>query len=170
MNKYARGAEWRKWDLHIHTPDSLFHNYKSKNNDDVWESFIKDLESLSPEFKVLGINDYLFIDGYRKVLKYKQNGRLQNIDLILPVIELRLAKFAGHKQLKRINFHVIFSNEILPDVIQAQFLNGLSTSYKLEPNCNQKWGGVITRDNLIELGKKLLIVFLKIGGQILITR
>jgi ABC-type lipoprotein export system ATPase subunit len=156
MNKYAKGAEWRKWDLHIHTPNSLVHHYKPKNNDDVWESFIKDLEALSPEFKVLGINDYLFLDGYSKVLEYKQKGRLQNIDLILPVIELRLAKFGGNKQLKRINFHIIFSDEIPCDKIQSQFLNGLSASYKLDPNCNQNWGGVITRDNLLELGKKII--------------
>jgi predicted ATPase len=152
-----RGSEWRKWDLHIHTPNSLFHNYQATEGDDVWERFIKDLESLPCEFKVLGINDYLFIDGYKKVLEYKQQGRLQNIDLILPVIELRLAKFCGNRQLKRINFHIIFSNEISPDIIQSQFLNGLSTSYKLDTNCNQtQWGGVITKENLEELGKKII--------------
>ncbi|MDR2653423.1 MAG: hypothetical protein LBC68_14145 [Prevotellaceae bacterium] len=151
-----RGSEWRKWDLHVHTPNSLFHNYHANETDDVWERYIKDLEALPREFKVLGINDYLFIDGYKKVLEYKQKGRLQNIDLILPVIELRLAKFCGNKQLKRINFHIIFSNEISPDIIQAQFLNGLSASYKLDAGCNQtQWGGVITKENLEELGKQI---------------
>lgn len=156
MTKNLRGSEWHKWDLHIHTPDSLYHNYQAKNSDDVWESYIKDIESLPTEFKVLGINDYLFIDGYKKVLEYKSLGRLQNIDLILPVIELRLAKFCGNTQLKRINFHVIFSNEISPDIIQSQFLNGLSAKYKLDPNCSQQnWGGIITRENLEALGKAI---------------
>lgn len=154
MTKNLRGSEWHKWDLHVHTPESLYHNYQAKNSDDVWESYIKDLESLPTEFKVLGINDYLFIDGYKKVLEYKSHGRLENIDLILPVVELRLAKFCGNTQLKRINFHVIFSDEILPDIIQSQFLNGLSAKYKLDPNCCQKsWGGIITRENLETLGK-----------------
>jgi hypothetical protein len=37
MNRYnARGSEWRKWDLHIHTPESSFHNYQAKNDDDIW--------------------------------------------------------------------------------------------------------------------------------------
>ena len=112
MTTLSRGSEWRKWDLHVHTPFSLFHNYQAKETEDVWERYIKDLESLPSEFKVLGINDYLFIDGYKKVLEYKSLGRLKNIELILPVIELRLAKFCGNAQLKRINFHVIFSNEI----------------------------------------------------------
>ena len=61
-----------------------------------WETFIADLEKLPPEFRVLGINDYIFVDGYERVLKAKrEEGRLRNIDLILPVIELRLDKFAG---------------------------------------------------------------------------
>jgi ABC-type lipoprotein export system ATPase subunit len=98
----------------------------------------------------------IYIDGYKKVLDYKSRGRLKNIDLILPVIELRLAKFCGHKQFKRINFHVIFSNKLCPDIIQAQFLNCLSAQYKLDPNCKQqKWGGVITKDNLENLGKAI---------------
>jgi predicted ATPase len=154
--QFPRGSEWRKWDLHVHTPESLFHNYTANNPDDVWETFIKDLESLPTEIKVLGINDYIFIDGYRKILEYKSRGRLKNIDLILPVIELRLAKFCGHRQFKRINYHIIFSDEISPDIIQSQFLNGLSTKYKLDPNCNQRqWGGVITRENLESLGRAI---------------
>ncbi|WP_052332236.1 hypothetical protein [Methanobrevibacter arboriphilus] len=153
---YERGSEWRKWDLHVHTPFSLVHNYKSKNDDDVWERYIKDLEALPSEFKVLGINDYLFIDGYKRVLEYKKQGRLQNINLILPVIELRIAKFCGNRRLKRINYHIIFSEEISPDIIQAQFLNGLTTSYKLDADCNQiPWSGLITKENLQELGKKI---------------
>ena len=60
------------------------------------EAFIDDLEKLPPEFKVLGINDYIFVDGYERVLRAKREGRrLRNIDLILPVVGLRLDKFAG---------------------------------------------------------------------------
>jgi len=155
--KFNKGSEWRKWDLHVHTPASLVHNYKmNEKNDDVWECYIQDLESLPPDIKVLGINDYIFIDGYRKVLDYKKRGRLPNIDLILPVIELRLAKFAGNKQFKRINYHIIFSNEISADIIQSQFINGLSSSYKLDPeSCQSSWGGIITPDNLANLGKAI---------------
>ncbi|MDR1006527.1 MAG: ATP-binding protein [Bacteroidales bacterium] len=154
--KNKRGSEWRKWDLHVHTPESLCHNYKSANGNDVWETFISDLESMPAEIKVIGINDYLFIDGYKKVLEYKEKGRLQNIDLILPVVEFRLAKFCGHDQFKRINYHIIFSNEVSADIIQAQFLNGLSTKYKLDANSGQtNWGGVITKENLEKLGKAI---------------
>jgi hypothetical protein len=155
-SNFPRGSEWRKWDLHVHTPSSIVESYKGSSEDEKWENFIKDLENLPPEFKVLGINDYLFIDGYRKVLEYKNKGRLQNIELILPVIEFRIEKFAGHKDFKKINFHIIFSNELTPDIIQQQFLNALTSQYKLSPGLNGIiWNGVITKESLIDLGKKI---------------
>lgn len=152
-----KGAEWAKWDLHVHTPESLVHHFKNKTvGSDIWEEYIKDLENLPSEFKVIGINDYLFLDGYRKVLEYKKQGRLQNIDLILPVIEFRLKKFAGHKQFKRINFHVIFSDELGPELIQNQFLNTLTGSYTLTPGIDRSmWSGAITIESLQDLGKKI---------------
>jgi len=83
---------------------------------------------------VIGINDYIFIDGYRRILQEKSNGRLNNIDLILPVIELRLDKFGGtESSLSRVNFHIIFSNELDPEIIQEQFLNAIRSGYRLTP-------------------------------------
>ncbi|MGZ9816212.1 TrlF family AAA-like ATPase [Peribacillus simplex] len=152
-----RGSIWRKWDLHVHTPDSIVHQYRCPPDTDVWEKYISELESLPEEIKVLGINDYIFIDGYKKVLKYKEQGRLQNIELILPVIELRLNKFGGTRSnFSRINYHIIFSDAINPDVIQSQFLNALTSKYKLSPEHEAiSWNGVITRESLADLGKKI---------------
>lgn len=151
-----RGSKWRKWDLHVHTPASLVQNFRAQNAEDVWETYIRDLEGLPPEIQVLGINDYLFIDGYRRVLEYKEQGRLQNIQLILPVIEFRIRKFGGNKQFKRINLHVIFSDKVSPETIQGQFLNGLSAKYQLTPGLNGlTWGGLITQDSLTDLGRKI---------------
>ncbi|MEJ0080850.1 MAG: hypothetical protein WDM78_07840 [Puia sp.] len=62
----------------------------------------------------------------------------------------------GHKQFKRINFHIIFSEEISPDLIQSQFLNGLTSKYQLSPGLNAiQWNGVVTRESLIDLGAKI---------------
>ena len=72
---FNKGSEWRKWDLHVHTPASLDHKYGG-NDDATWEKFLTDLENLPEEFKVIGINDYFFIDGYERVLKEK-NGRVK---------------------------------------------------------------------------------------------
>ncbi len=81
MNDPA-GSKWRKWDLHVHTPASIFQRYGG-DTEQAWERFLQDLERLPDEFKVLGINDYLFIDGYKRLLKEKKQGRLKNIDLLL---------------------------------------------------------------------------------------
>ena len=152
-----KGSIWNIWDLHVHTPASIVNHFTTGADCDVWENYIRDLESLPKEVKVLGINDYLFLDGYRKVLEYKDQGRLQNIELILPVVEFRLSQFGGNKQFSRVNFHVIFSNEVDADVIQAQFLNALQNKYHLSPEFDSMtWGGVITKENLADLGRRII--------------
>jgi hypothetical protein len=55
-----KGVQWLKWDLHAHTPAFLVQHFKTTEEKDVWEKYISDLENLSIEFKVIGINDYLF--------------------------------------------------------------------------------------------------------------
>jgi hypothetical protein len=141
-----RGSIWWKWDLHVHTPASLFHNY---TDPEPWEKFIKELEQLPQEFKVIGVNDYLFLDGYKYLLNQKANGRLRNIDLLLPVIELRVDKFggtAGH--LSRLNYHIIFSDEIAPEIIEQQFLNALPKKYIISPqysDLTKKWQALPTQ-------------------------
>lgn len=161
ITDYPRGSEWRKWDLHVHTPESLYHGYgNGRNGTDAWESFIQDLESLPPDFAVLGINDYLFIDGYRRLKDEKEkNGRLKNISLLLPVIEFRISKFAGSRsKLSRVNYHVIFSPDIAPDIIQQHFLTALPIHYQLSPKgeaYKNEWQALATKESLAELGKKI---------------
>lgn len=157
---FTRGSEWRKWDLHVHTPLSIEQEYGG-NTPENWERFISDLERLPSEIKVIGINDYIFIDGYKKVLDEKQKGRLSNIELILPVIELRIDKFANvseNEPFKRVNFHIIFSNELTPEIIQEQFLNSLSCEYVLNSDLHDKsiWNGTITIKSITDLGQKII--------------
>lgn len=157
--KFNKGSEWRKWDLHVHTPFSIKQYYGDGDSQEVWEKYITDLENLPPEVKVLGINDYLFIDGYEKLLQEKNNNnRLNNIDLLFPIIEFRVENFAGIEfgNLSRINLHVIFSDEIEISVIKSQFLDALQNSYKLSHGkTGITWSGVITKESLIDLGSKL---------------
>ncbi len=169
MNNDPAGSTWKKWDLHVHTPSSVVHNYPG-TEDEAWEAFLQDLEALPADFKVIGINDYIFIDGYERVRKAKlEQGRLKNIDLLLPVIELRLDKFAGvvkkdkdgtysQSGWNRINLHVVF-DALDPEIIRQQFLGSLTPSYNLIPDStgwNGKWKGVITRDSLTELGQMII--------------
>jgi hypothetical protein len=154
-----RGSLWRKWDLHVHTPDSITQEYGG-NTEDAWERFLLELENLPAEFKAIGINDYIFIDGYKRVLDAKSNVRLKNIDLILPVIELRLDKFGGTDgDLSKVNFHIIFSDEIKPEIIQEQFLNAIKSGYRLTPEYEEQrkaWSGIVTRSSLEDLGKLII--------------
>lgn len=169
MTNDPAGSTWKKWDLHVHTPSSVVHNYPG-NEDEAWDAFLADLEALPPEFKAIGINDYIFVDGYERVRKAKlEQGRLTNIDLILPVIELRLDKFGGvvkkdkdgnysKTDWSRINLHVIF-DALEPDVIRQQFLGSLFASYDLIPdstNLKGQWKGAISRDSLTELGQMII--------------
>lgn len=150
---HARGSEWRKWDLHVHTPSSIYQHYGA-DCDEVWERYITDLENLPKEFSVLGINDYFFIDGYERLKIEKEvNNRLNNINLLLPVLEFRLDMFAGvaFGQLKRINLHVIFSDELSIDIIKSQFLNTLEQSYTLKNG--SEWNNAITKESIEELGR-----------------
>lgn len=152
-----RGSIWRKWDLHVHTPDSLVQQYGGA---DPWRRFLDELEALPAEFKVIGVNDYIFLDGYRRILAERQKGRLKNIELFLPVIELRLDKFGGSSShLSRVNYHVIFSNELSPDTMEQQFLNALSSEYVLSPeydHLREKWAAIATKQSLSDLGTAII--------------
>jgi predicted ATPase len=105
---FSKGSEWRKWDLHIHTPLSISQNY---GGDAQWDKFIEALERLPHEVKVIDINDYYFIDGYERVMQYKKHGRLGNIDKIFSVLEFRIDTFGSgnENKLQKINLHIIFN-------------------------------------------------------------
>lgn len=153
------GANWRIWDLHVHTPASIIQHY-GDGTDETWNKYLSDLEALPEDFKVLGINDYIFLDGYKRILAERQNGRLANLDLVLPVVELRLDKFGGtDSSLSRVNFHVLFSEELDAEVIEQQFIQALSRAYKLSPGLSSlegEWKGVATRKALEDLGRKII--------------
>lgn len=133
----SKGSIWRKWDLHVHSPASKLHNEFGS-----WEEYIDALESLD-DISVLGITDYYSIEGYLKVMEYKKAGRLNNIDLILPNVELRIDTVTSRE--RPINIHVIFSPNIV-DQINDKFFRELKYEY----------GGSTlscTDNDLIELGK-----------------
>ena len=158
METTSSSSYWSKWDLHVHTPKSFNHKYRTDG--DVWETFIQDLESLPVEYKVIGINDYLSVAGYQEVLREKQRGRLTNIQLFLPVIELRLNKFGGtESRLSKVNLHVIFSDELSAETIQNGFLNSLTSTFCLLPDYQDKvdksFFGCLCEEDITELGRKV---------------
>jgi len=99
----TRGSEWRRWDPHIHAPGTL----AADGFDDRWEDYCHAIETKTPTVEALGITDYMCFETYRKVREYHDRGRMSNVKLIFPNIEMRLGvkpeKGAG------VNIHLLFS-------------------------------------------------------------
>ena len=62
---FERGSEWRKWDLHVHTPYSYLNNQFGSNFDEYVKQLF--LNAILSQIAVIGITDYFSIDGYKKI-------------------------------------------------------------------------------------------------------
>lgn len=163
------GSVWGKWDLHVHTPCSLVQQYGG-NNDRSWTAFIADLEKLPSEFKVIGVNDYLSFDGYERIFEAKRDqNRLANLELILPVVELRLDAFGGVLQKDKYGSYLksdwnrvhlrILLDQLEPELIRRRFLDALTECYDLIPDVRHlagQWQKAMTPDSVAKLGQMIL--------------
>jgi predicted ATPase len=140
-NKYPRGSEWRKWDLHVHTPDTA-KNDQFGSGEDKWEEYISKLES-NEEISVLGITDYFSIDNYLLLKKKQEEGRLSDKTLI-PNVELRILPVTRTDT--PINIHVFFDPNLPIETINREFFQCLKFKYSgNEYSC--------LRQDLIALGR-----------------
>ena len=140
---YPKGSEWRKWDLHVHSPESAFANeYEGATPEEKWEKYLECLEQLE-DIAVLGITDYFSAQGYTKAQEFKNAGRLNNVEMLLPNVELRLDH--NTREGNAINIHVIFHPEILALLTDVFFPNLKFTYRGNEFSC--------TRADLIRLGR-----------------
>src|SRR3989344_1566568 len=155
--QYPKGSEWRKWDLHIHSPLSILNNQfpKLSNGNPNWELFLQKIETL--DMAVIGITDYFSIDGYKELQKFKTQGRLQNIHAIIPNIEFRLKTIiAGRNgEEKRLNLHVIFSDEVSAQDIEEHFLHDILFYYQGNPQ-ERSESRKLKLSNLGILGNELI--------------
>lgn len=135
----TKGSTWRKWDLHIHSPESVLHSEYSGD----WDSYIEALENLT-DISVVGITDYFSVEGFKQVLKKRAEGRVTNIDLVIPNVELRLDKTTNRG--KPINIHILFDPTLEPSLIEDYFLSELEFNY-------QDTSYKCTRRDLISLGE-----------------
>jgi len=154
-NKFSKGSIWRKWDLHVHTPFSEL-NKKAIEN----------------EVQVIGITDYYLIEGYKKLKKeYLENentlAKLFSTDeieyikqmLIFPNIEFRIDKLVVGKENdlkwnRKVNFHLLLSDEVLIEDIEENLLSNLKFEINGTGDGNSQKSG-LTRRNLEDLGKEL---------------
>lgn len=102
----TRGSEWCRWEPHIHAPGTVLNN--QFGGADPWGDYITAIESRSPRIKALAATDYYVTDTYSQILAYKAAGRLRDVALIFPNIELRLDVTARKGY---VNLHLLVSPE-----------------------------------------------------------
>lgn len=112
VNVYTRGSEWRRWDLHVHTPAS--YAWESVKDDNACKQIINRMNE--SDISVFAITDYWTFDGFKKLMEIDaalpKDEKLKKV--VLPGIELRfdiLTDEADPNDKTRVNFQVIFNND-----------------------------------------------------------
>src|SRR5712691_8483282 len=102
-----KGSQWRKWDLHVHTPAS--YSWDGAGDDDAFREIIRTMNA--SEVAVFAITDYWTFEGFQKLMAVNatlsEAERLKKV--VLPGIELRfdiLTDEANPADKRRVNFQV----------------------------------------------------------------
>jgi len=134
-----RGSIWRKWDLHLHTPDTKLNpnGYELKDKKDKWIKYCEELEK--SDVQVFGITDYFSSENHFKLLDTFTKKYPHSSKIFFPNLELRL-EVSVNKAGEEVNIHILFSNKVSSDEIK-DFLS------KLETNITKN-GAVVTCDKL----------------------
>ena len=101
---YSKGAEWRRWDLHLHTKSSYDYKY---NGDDADDLLIKALRD--NDIKAVAITDHFLIDAKRISILRSLAPEI----VFFPGVELRTDKGAN-------NLHVILIFSEQMDLISLE--------------------------------------------------
>jgi hypothetical protein len=139
-----RGSEWRRWEPHIHVPGTVLNDQFGSG--DPWGSYLTTLESITPKIEAIAVTDYYVTDGYEEVLRRRAAGRIPDVQLIFPNIEVRLdvAARSGF-----VNLHLLVSPEDPDHLAEVRrILTRLQfNAFDDRFDC--------TRDDLIRLGKRV---------------
>lgn len=139
----GRGSEWRRWEPHIHAPGTVLNNQFGGGS--AWDTYLANIEAATPKIEALAVTDYYLTHTYEQVLSHQASGRLPDVQLIFPNVELRLdvAAKSGF-----VNLHLLVSPEDPNHLIELhRILQRLQFQAHGDTfNC--------TRADLISLGKK----------------
>ncbi len=107
------GSVWRKWDFHVHTPESFhwkgkrFGEMTDQECDDACRDLIVRMNEADADAFV--IMDYWTFDGYTKILAFMSaHPHIRLEKALFPGIELRCEAPTND----RLNIHVVFSDQI----------------------------------------------------------
>lgn len=139
------GSRWNRWEPHIHAPGTLFNNqFKGPN---AWGDYLTSLEQATPTIRAIAVTDYYCTDTYQQVVRERaDNGRLPQIALVFPNVELRL-DVATVKE-RWTNIHLLVSPDDPNHVAEIErFLSRLRF---------EAFGDnfACTREDLTKLGRK----------------
>lgn len=124
-DKETRGSLWRKWDLHIHTPETKLNDcYKCKNGKDKWDEFCDAI--YNSDVAVFGITDYFSCDNYYNFIKRYFDKYPNSDKIFFPNIEFRL-EVSVNKKAEEVNLHILFSDQIQQEKLN-KFLIKLDTN------------------------------------------
>jgi len=119
-----RGSVWRKWDMHVHSPAS--YSYVG-----TYDQFVAQIENA--DCSVIGINDYCSVEGYKQFITRSPDSK----KIVFPVVEFRMTNVLLNKNSsngQRLNFHIIFSNNIdvadIENFIKSLTVDGTKISSK----------------------------------------
>lgn len=143
-NLINRGSEWRRWEPHIHAPGTVMNNQFIGPN--AWHEYLTALEQASPVIEAVAVTDYYVTDTYEVVRKYKAAGRLPDVKLIFPNVELRLDVATAKGSF--VNLHLFVSPEDPEHTDELQRLLS-RLQFNVMQDCFD-----CTRADLIRLGKK----------------
>lgn len=139
----SRGSVWRRWEPHIHAPGTVMNDqFKGPS---AWDDYIAALEAASPAIEALAVTDYYVTDTYERVIQFKDSGRLPNVGLVFPNIEVRLDVATAKGSF--VNLHLFVSPEDDDHIEQLKrLLSRLHFTFQADRyDC--------TRSELIRLGK-----------------
>ena len=112
MKSFPRGAEWRKWDLHIHAPETKINDqFKAVDGADVWDEYCRQL--YESDVQAFGITDYFSADGYFSACAAFQERYSDSDKVFFPNIELRSLYVVNQEQ-EEVHIHLVF-NPSRPD-------------------------------------------------------
>ena len=123
--KYSQGSKWRKWDLHLHSPETkLSDNYKNDDESDVWDKFCDLIER--SDVDVIAITDYFTAENYFTFIEKYKSKYPSSKKSFFPNIEFRL-EVSVNKAAEEVNLHIVFDNGIPKNKIDS-FLSKLNTN------------------------------------------
>jgi len=168
---YPRGSEWRKWDLHVHTPASVLQSEFGQD----WDRYVVALfhRAIEENISVIGITDYYLPEGYEILRRdYLENAeklkRLFDDETIsaikkirvFPNIEFRISKLVVGKERdlswnRKVNYHVLLSDELPIEKIKSDFISQIKFCFNASAGAELEYRA-LTKSNLEDLGDRLI--------------